>query len=163
MNEDPNQRLIRELREELERLRSSVGGEGGAGGLADPAEIAKMKAAMAETEALMASMSQSWEDKLQESEQHLTEHRKMLEMHGASVQGDQGSLKLQSKLPHLVSIGDKLAVDIAIYTLQEGLTRIGSYVLWQRHPHRSTLALTRSDFGYIFSVVCAHSQVQRRP
>lgn len=84
---------------------------------------------MAETEALMASMSQSWEEKLAASQKHLEEHRKMLDMHGAAVSGDQGALKLQSRLPHLVSIGDEFAVDIAIYTLHEGLTRIGSYVL----------------------------------
>jgi len=126
VNEDPNQRLIRELREELERLRTSVGGAGGAGG-ADPAALAAMQAQMAETEALMATMNQSWEEKLAASERHLEEHRKMLEEHGASVRGDKGGLRLQSSLPHLVSIGDEFHIDIAIYTLQEGYTRIGSY------------------------------------
>eukprot|EP00051_Salpingoeca_urceolata_P023712 m.408038 g.408038 ORF g.408038 m.408038 type:complete len:1477 (+) comp20142_c1_seq2:683-5113(+) len=130
VNEDPNAKVIRELREELERLRASVGpggGGSGGGGGADEAELLATKQKLQETESLIAEMSQSWEEKLRQTESVLAEKQKLLEDHAASVQG-QGdhALQVTSKLPHFVSLSDDpLASDITIYTFREGSTTIG--------------------------------------
>eukprot|EP00040_Diaphanoeca_grandis_P036360 m.231560 g.231560 ORF g.231560 m.231560 type:complete len:1168 (+) comp33603_c2_seq1:217-3720(+) len=123
VNEDPNQRLIRELREELERLRNSVGSEGATG---NSDEAILLRQQLAETQGMIAEMTQSWEEKVKASENVIAQHRKLLSDHGAQVTGDQGALKLKSKLPHFVSISNEFDFDITIYSLHEGLTRVGT-------------------------------------
>eukprot|EP00035_Acanthoeca_spectabilis_P004255 m.101294 g.101294 ORF g.101294 m.101294 type:complete len:1152 (+) comp12506_c0_seq2:67-3522(+) len=123
VNEDPNARMIRELREELERLRAEVGGSSGE--VVDTEELKRMRAQLAETEQLMAMTSKTWEDKLKESQRVMEEHRELLSAHGASVTAATGALKLESKLPHLVTISSGLDFGINIYTLKEGMTRFG--------------------------------------
>mmetsp|Transcript_16675 Transcript_16675/g.49035 ORF Transcript_16675/g.49035 Transcript_16675/m.49035 type:complete len:1171 (+) Transcript_16675:59-3571(+) len=125
VNEDPNAKMIRELREELERLRSQVGGAPGEGA-ADSEELEKIRAQLAETEHLLEANSKSWEDKLKESQRVMDEHKKLLSDHGASVTGSKGALSLESRLPHLVTIASGLDFGIHIYTLKEGMTRFGT-------------------------------------
>jgi hypothetical protein len=123
VNEDPNAKLIRELREELERLRSEVGagGGGGSGGAtSEEAELLKFK--LLETEHLLEEMTMSWEDKLKRSQDVLNEHQKLMDAFGASVSAAGSGLSLKSKLPHFVHMHDS---DITIYPLKEGLIRIG--------------------------------------
>ena len=48
-NQDPNARIIRELREELERLRAEVG-SGGGGGASNDIELLTVKEKLKETE-----------------------------------------------------------------------------------------------------------------
>jgi hypothetical protein len=55
----------------------------------------------------------------------MDEHRELLSEHGASVTGSTGALKLESKLPHLVTISSGLDFGIHIYTLKEGMFRFG--------------------------------------
>lgn len=85
-----------------------------------------MKAKVAETEELMASMTMSWEEKIAQSDKVLTEHKKLLGEHGASLKTDAGGLRLESKLPHLVSVPVGLDFAIRIYSLKEGMSRIGT-------------------------------------
>lgn len=128
VNEDPNARLIRELREELERLRSQVGGVGGMGeGAPSGAEALLLKERLAETEGMLADLNKTWEEKLAESEMLLKEHLKLLESHGASIgQADgQSGLQIEAKLPHFVSLSQELDFRITIYSLKQGETRIG--------------------------------------
>ena len=124
VNEDPNARLIRELREELEALRKAAGSGGGGGGGADTAELEEYKHRLQETEGLLKEMTQTWEEKLKETESLLEQKQKLLDEHHASVtQGssDQG-LKVKSSVPHFIRISD---IDIEILTLKEGLTLCG--------------------------------------
>ena len=125
VNEDPNQRLIRELRDELERLRNSVGG-GGGGGPANAEEAESLRLQLLETEGMIAEMTQSWEDKLAASNAIIAQNKKLLEDAGAQLSGGAGGLSLKSALPHFVSIADEFSYDITIYSLKEGLTRIGT-------------------------------------
>ena len=58
VNEDPNARLIRELREELERLRNEVGSGGGGGASGQSAEEALLlREKLLETEGMIADMT----------------------------------------------------------------------------------------------------------
>lgn len=123
VNEDPNARMIRELREELELLRSQVGGSGSQ---ANAAEVDAMKAQLEETQNLIKSMSMSWEEKLAQSEAVLAAHQTLLNENQAQIKGGEHVLQLQSQMPHLVQLNDGLDVGVTIYTIKEGMTRIGT-------------------------------------
>ena len=61
--------IIRELREEVERLRQlMVGGSGGGGDGISSKELAALKEKLKISEDLMAEMSKSWEQKLLETQ-----------------------------------------------------------------------------------------------
>ena len=124
VNEDPNQKMIRELREELELLRSQVGPGGGSAG-ATSEEALALREKLLETEGMLAEMTMSWEQKLAKSQDILAEHQKLLSDHGAQVSGSGAGLSLQSSLPHFVSISSEFETEITIYTLKEGITRMG--------------------------------------
>ena len=64
VNEDPNAKLIRELREELDLLRAQASGQGGGGTAEDAAALEEMRLKLTETEGLLQEMTQTWEDKL---------------------------------------------------------------------------------------------------
>lgn len=123
VNEDPNAKMIRGLREELDMLRAQVGG--GGGGVVGSAEHDEMQAKLRETEELMKSMNMSWEEKLKESEAVLAANKKLLEDHGARLEGGEHSLSLKSTKPHLVSIPTGYETSINIYSLNAGITRVG--------------------------------------
>lgn len=80
--------VIRELREEVEKLRSMIGGGAvGEGGVpVDRKAIAELKEKLSISESLMAEMTRSWEDKLRETERVHQERQKALENMGISVQ-----------------------------------------------------------------------------
>ena len=73
-SQDPNAKVIRELQEELERLRSEVA-HGGSGG--DTEELQHMRDRLTETESLMKEMELTWEEKLKQTEQILLEKQKV--------------------------------------------------------------------------------------
>lgn len=73
VNEDPNARVIRELQEELERLRSEVGQFS----KSDSEELLTTKAKLQETEALIEELNVSWEEKLKTTEKILEERKKV--------------------------------------------------------------------------------------
>ena len=67
INEDADAKMIRELKEENERLRKELaagGGGGGGGGGADPEELKRMKEEYEANMAQIAAQSQSWEQQL---------------------------------------------------------------------------------------------------
>ena len=124
VNEDPTQKIIRELREELELLRIQAGHGGSAPGAASE-EAATLRELRLETEGMLAEMTMSWEQKLAKSQDILAEHQKLLNEHGAQVSGSGAELSLQSSLPHFVSVSNRFDTEITIYTLREGVTRVG--------------------------------------
>lgn len=109
----------------MERLRSSVGG-GGSGGEHSAEEAEALRQQLAETEGMLSEMTQSWEEKLRQSNEVISQHKKLLADVGADLTGEQGGLRLKSKLPHFVSVSNEYDFDITIYSLKEGLTRIGT-------------------------------------
>ena len=130
VNEDPNARMIRNLRDELERLRSAVGAGGASPSATGPAvdseEYKKMQAELEHTEELMKSMSMSWEDKLKASEAVIAAHTKVLTDRAATLTGELHSLELKTTKPHLVSVQTGLDTAVDIYTLDQEITRIGT-------------------------------------
>lgn len=80
--------VIRELREEVEKLRALIGGGGGTGGTGRTStkEIHELKDRLLISEGLMSEMSKTWEQRLLDTERIHHERQAALENMGISVQ-----------------------------------------------------------------------------
>lgn len=152
VNEDPNAKLIRELKEELETLRARAsGGPGGSGfgeqGEWDPSippekqvvryqtktgEIktvtkAELQEQMEQNEKLMSTLNESWEDKLQKTQQIQQEREKALEELGITIDKGNVGVHTPKNLPHLVNLNeDALMNECLLYQLKVGSTTVGN-------------------------------------
>ena len=156
VNEDANARMIRELREELESLRSKLGSGGTSGGgqpgeqsypegtpleeqivsiTAPDGTIKKVsKAEIAEqlgqAEKLYSDLNQTWEEKLQKTEEIHKEREAALEELGISIEKGFVGLHTPKKMPHLVNLSDDpLLTECLIYNLKPGTTTVGNVVI----------------------------------
>ncbi|XP_076312392.1 kinesin-like protein 98A isoform X1 [Tachypleus tridentatus] len=113
INEDPNVKLIRELRKEIAHLKELLG------------ESVKSSPMMVEriheNEARVKVLTEEWTGKWKETQKILKEQRTLgLRKSGLGV-------VLDSELPHLVGIDDDLlSTGITLYHLQEGKALIGT-------------------------------------
>lgn len=116
INEDPNVKLIRELREEIEMLRAQIAHN------TDPIESEPgMLATLQRKEAQEKVLTEKWTEKWRETQQILHEQKALgLRKSGLGV-------VLDSDMPHLVGIDDNLlSTGVTLYHLKEGETVIGS-------------------------------------
>ncbi|KAG6442002.1 hypothetical protein O3G_MSEX002088 [Manduca sexta] len=116
INEDPNVKLIRELREEIEKLRAQISHN------TDPVENEPgMLATLQRKEAQEKVLTEKWTEKWRETQQILQEQKALgLRKSGLGV-------VLDSDMPHLVGIDDNLlSTGVTLYHLKEGETVIGS-------------------------------------
>uniref|UniRef100_A0A914YZA3 Kinesin-like protein n=1 Tax=Panagrolaimus superbus TaxID=310955 RepID=A0A914YZA3_9BILA len=137
INEDPNAKLIRELKEEVQRLKSLLGDRGvqiDAAG--KPHSGARTLAAEEDTieqlktsEKLMAQLNETWDEKLQKTEYIKKLRVEELREMGLATGTDGTTLGVFSptKLPHLVNLNeDPLMSECLLYYLKEGETRVGN-------------------------------------
>ncbi|XP_030574023.1 stAR-related lipid transfer protein 9 isoform X2 [Archocentrus centrarchus] len=122
VNEDANVRLIRELREEIDRLKSmllsfemqrnpspSLSDERD-GNLSEIVLQNELK-----VEQLTKDWSESWRDK-----------KELLEQYSVDINRDRAGFLINSLQPHLVALDrDVLSTGVVFYHLREGVTRIG--------------------------------------
>ncbi|XP_072220792.1 uncharacterized protein stard9 [Leuresthes tenuis] len=122
INEDANVRLIRELREEIDRLKSmllsfemqrnpspSLSDERD-GNLSEIVLQNELK-----VEQLTKDWSESWRDK-----------KELLEQYGVDINRDRAGFLISSLQPHLVALDrDVLSTGVVFYHLREGVTYIG--------------------------------------
>jgi len=113
INEDANVRLIRELRQEIDRLKCIMSG--------DPEILANMQEQLAKKEAQEQQLTHEWNEKWREAAKILKEHNALgLKRTGIGV-------ALDSDKPHLIGLDeDILSTGITLYQLREGDTVIGS-------------------------------------
>ncbi|KAI0179240.1 kinesin heavy chain [Hypoxylon sp. FL1284] len=156
VNEDANARMIRELKEELAVLRNKLGGggSGGAGGSAVPPEevyaegtplekqivsitqtdgsvkkVSKAEIAeqLSQSEKLLTDLNQTWEEKLQKTEEIHKEREAALEELGISIEKGFVGLHTPKKMPHLVNLSDDpLLAECLVYNLKPGKTTVGN-------------------------------------
>ncbi|KAF7118250.1 hypothetical protein CNMCM5793_007656 [Aspergillus hiratsukae] len=156
VNEDPNARMIRELKEELAQLRAKLGGGAttGAGGGSMPAEeyyppdtplekqmvsiqkadgtITKVSKAeiveqLNQSEKLYKDLNETWEEKLQKTEQIHREREAALEELGISIEKGFIGLSTPKKMPHLVNLSDDpLLAECLVYNIKPGTTTVGN-------------------------------------
>ncbi|XP_076451747.1 kinesin-like protein unc-104 isoform X2 [Babylonia areolata] len=149
VNEDPNTRLIRELKEEVARLKELLISEGidlkdvNVQDLHDQLEkstrsrtssitmeegedaIERLK----ENEKLIAELNESWEEKLRKTEAIRKEREAVLAEMGVALREDGGTIGVFSpkKTPHLVNLNeDPLMSECLLYYLKDGITRVGN-------------------------------------
>lgn len=151
VNEDPNARMIRELKEELAQLRSKLSSGATTGGIAEEqyapdtpldqqivsitqadGTVKKVsKADIAEqlnqSEKLYEDLNQTWEDKLQKTEQIHKEREAALEELGISIEKGFVGLSTPKKMPHLVNLSDDpLLAECLVYNIKPGTTAVGN-------------------------------------
>ncbi|KAI9647903.1 hypothetical protein NHQ30_004292 [Ciborinia camelliae] len=155
VNEDANARMIRELKEELAQLRGKLtGGGGGGGGGVGPADevyaegtplekqmvtivssdgiVKKVSKAeiteqLNQSEKLYSDLNQTWEEKLQKTEEIHKEREAALEELGISIEKGFVGLHTPKKMPHLVNLSDDpLLAECLVYNLKPGITTVGN-------------------------------------
>ncbi|KAL0268806.1 UNVERIFIED_CONTAM: hypothetical protein PYX00_010619 [Menopon gallinae] len=127
VNEDPNARIIRELRQEVEALKEmlkqacSVTSPLGVGAQSRREDLTEK---LSESEKLVKEMSQTWEEKLLKTERLQQERQQALEKMGISVQ-DSGIMVEKNKY-YLVNLNaDPSLNELLVYYLKEK-TLVGS-------------------------------------
>lgn len=109
INEDPNARMIRELKEEVEMLREQ---------LKNAAQQDGLRERLVESEKLIKEMTQTWEEKLRRTEQVHQERQQALEKMGISVQSS--GIKVQTDKYYLVNLNaDPSMNELLVYYLKE--------------------------------------------
>ncbi|XP_006815792.2 kinesin-like protein KIF16B [Saccoglossus kowalevskii] len=118
VNEDPNVKLIRDLRSEISKLRAMLAGD--LASAKSPRREAEMVDRLHENEARVKVLTEEWEHKWRETKKIMKESTLALRREGLGV-------VLDSELPHLIGITteDLLSTGMKLYHLKEGLTTVG--------------------------------------
>ncbi|RXW24238.1 hypothetical protein EST38_g1621 [Candolleomyces aberdarensis] len=145
VNEDPNAKLVRELKEELEMLRARVSGASGEDvfdpkvppqlqkvtyqtkdGRIKTVTKAELQDQMEASEKLMQSLNETWEQKLERTQEVQKEREKALEELGITVEKNLVGVHTPKKMPHIVNLNeDPLMSECLIYQLKLGKTVVG--------------------------------------
>ncbi|XP_058254155.1 kinesin-like protein KIF13B isoform X3 [Hemibagrus wyckioides] len=117
VNEDPNARIIRELREEVEKLRDQLT-------QAESMKAPELKERLEESEKLIQEMTVTWEEKLRKTEEIAQERQKQLESLGISLQSS--GIRVGDDKCFLVNLNaDPALNELLVYYLKEH-TMVGS-------------------------------------
>uniref|UniRef100_A0A671NGP2 plus-end-directed kinesin ATPase n=1 Tax=Sinocyclocheilus anshuiensis TaxID=1608454 RepID=A0A671NGP2_9TELE len=154
INEDPNNRLVRELKEEVARLKDLLYSQG----LGDIIERMSPSPSLSalpsragyisslhdrimfspgseeaierlkETEKIIAELNETWEEKLRRTEAIRMEREALLAEMGVAMREDGGTVGVFSpkKTPHLVNLNeDSLMSECLLYYIKDGITKVG--------------------------------------
>ncbi|XP_075893594.1 kinesin-like protein KIF13B isoform X4 [Nelusetta ayraudi] len=117
VNEDPNARIIRELREEVEKLKDQLTE-------AESMKAPELKDRLEESEKLIQEMTVTWEEKLRKTEAIALARQKQLESLGISLQSS--GIRVVNDKCFLVNLNaDPALNELLVYYLKEH-TRVGS-------------------------------------
>ncbi|KAG5265366.1 hypothetical protein AALO_G00241610 [Alosa alosa] len=117
VNEDPNARIIRELREEVEKLRVQLT-------QAESLKAPELKDRLEESEKLIKEMTVTWEEKLRKTEEIAQERQRQLESLGISLQSS--GIRVGEDKCFLVNLNaDPALNELLVYYLKEH-TKVGS-------------------------------------
>lgn len=146
VNEDPNAKMIRELREELEMLRSRASSSSNEtvfdptippekqmvtyqtkdGELRTVSKL-ELQDALDTNQRLMASLNETWEERLRRTAQVQVEREKALAELGISIDKTSVGIHAPQRFPHLVNLSeDPLMAECLVYQLSTSRTTIGS-------------------------------------
>ncbi|XP_036405326.1 kinesin-like protein KIF13B isoform X2 [Megalops cyprinoides] len=111
VNEDPNARIIRELREEVEKLRDQLTE-------AESMKAPELKERLEESEKLIQEMTVTWEEKLRKTEEIAQGRQKQLESLGISLQSS--GIRVGEDKCFLVNLNaDPALNELLVYYLKE--------------------------------------------
>ncbi|KAJ1173511.1 hypothetical protein NDU88_005343 [Pleurodeles waltl] len=142
VNEDMNAKLIRELKAEIEKLKSSQ--------LNTPninpdeyrhckQEIASLRVKLNQQMLEMADMQRAWKEKLEHAEKRKLEETKELQKAGITF-------KMDNRLPNLVNLNeDPQLSEMLLYMIKEGQTTVGKYNPCSNHEIQLSGVLIADD------------------
>ncbi|PKU34991.1 hypothetical protein llap_14705 [Limosa lapponica baueri] len=108
VNEDPNARVIRELREEVEKLKEQL----------SQAEAPELKEKLEESEKLIKELTVTWEEKLRKTEEIAQERQRQLESMGISLESS--GIKVGDDKCYLVNLNaDPALNELLVYYLKD--------------------------------------------
>ncbi|XP_075682711.1 kinesin-like protein KIF13A isoform X2 [Rhinoderma darwinii] len=117
VNEDPNARVIRELREEVEKLKEQLS-------QAESMKAPELKEKLEESEKLIRELTITWEEKLRKTEAIAQERQKQLESMGISLQSS--GIKVGDDKCYLVNLNaDPALNELLVYYLKDH-NRVGA-------------------------------------
>ncbi|XP_029155679.1 kinesin-like protein KIF13A isoform X3 [Nylanderia fulva] len=117
VNEDPNARIIRELRQEVETLKEMLLHATAQGSIVGQ-QRTDITEKLSESEKLMKEMSQTWEEKLVKTERLQHERQQALEKMGISVQAS--GIQVEKNKYYLVNLNDDPSLnELLVYYLKE--------------------------------------------
>ncbi|KAF9092972.1 kinesin-like protein Klp8 [Mortierella sp. AD031] len=144
VNEDPNAKLIRELKEELLDLRSKLNvydpSQAGSDLKAPHSAVTivdlngntrtltkeQLQDEVQASEKIMAELNETWEEKLRKTQEIQQEREKTLEELGISVDKGHVGVHTPKRMPHLVNLcEDPLMSECLVYHLKPGKTLVG--------------------------------------
>ncbi|OQR71052.1 kinesin protein-like, partial [Tropilaelaps mercedesae] len=143
VNEDANAKMIRELKEEIAKLKGLLVAEGiriddmnnvVTQGSPQPRRRLLSGATedkieqLQESEKLIAELNETWEEKLRKTEDIKKQREAVLAEMGVALKDDGDTLGVFSpkKTPHLVNLNeDPLMSECLLYYIKDGLTRVG--------------------------------------
>ncbi|XP_054726515.1 kinesin-like protein Klp98A [Anastrepha obliqua] len=115
INEDSNVKLIRELREEITKLKSMLHGD-----IITMQPSLKVLEDLQKKEAQEKVLTEEWTEKWKEAQSILQEQKSLgLRKSGLGV-------VLDSEMPHLIGIHNDVTTGVTLYSLKEGETLIGT-------------------------------------
>eukprot|EP00112_Aurelia_sp_Birch-Aquarium-sp1_P000611 Seg1058.2 transcript_id=Seg1058.2/GoldUCD/mRNA.D3Y31 product="Kinesin-like protein KIF16B" protein_id=Seg1058.2/GoldUCD/D3Y31 len=121
VNEDANVKLIRELRDEIEKLRQmlSTTNQDKRGAVLNVVEETKVAERISENQAKVEKLTRDWNNKWKETQKIMEERALAFRREGFGV-------KMESELPHLVCVDDDiLSTGVTLYHLRDGRTHVG--------------------------------------
>ncbi|XP_030640811.1 LOW QUALITY PROTEIN: kinesin-like protein KIF14 [Chanos chanos] len=149
VNEDTNAKLIRELKAEVEKLRSAQMSSQGI----EPEkmrlfqqEIAALKMQLTQQEREMAEVHRAWKEKLEQAERRKLEETKELQRAGVTF-------KVDNRLPNLVNLNeDPQLSEMLLYMIREGQTKVGKRKSESAHDIQLSGALIADEHCVISNV-----------
>jgi kinesin family protein 1 len=113
VNEDPNSRLVRQLKEELSDLKKSLGEN----------SDESLKEQLRLSEKLLSEVNETWEERLNRTKEIQKQREEALEELGISIDDSMIGLRTPRKVPHLVNLSeDPLLAECLVYNLRNGET-----------------------------------------
>lgn len=150
VNEDPNEKLIRELREEIERLRKGV--SAGSVPAQSSEEIDKMREEVEAQKMMMEKMRKDWELKLKSAEQDGAARRDELVQQGLRV-----GAQSEPEGPHFLNINEDPALSGAVcYVLSNGSNRVGKVT--PGSSGAAEVAIKLSGVSIVENHACVHRE-----
>ncbi|KAH8149583.1 uncharacterized protein LAJ45_06212 [Morchella importuna] len=149
VNEDPNAKMIRELKEELQQLRSKLSGGGSLpeeeryapdtplekqmvtittpDGVVKKVSKAEIAEQLTASEKLLGDLNQTWEQRMEKTQLVHKEREAALEELGISIEKGFVGLSTPKRIPHLVNLSDDpLLAECLVYNIKAGTTTVGN-------------------------------------
>ncbi|KAI1724019.1 kinesin motor domain-containing protein [Ditylenchus destructor] len=141
INEDPNAKIIRELREEVETLRMQINQNQERQNEAD-----ELRERLAESERLVEMMNKSWEERLRETDQLNKEHQKDLAQIGICVA--ESGIKMEKDKFYLVNLNADPALNelLVYYINQRAVIGCGESSNFDHSRSSSSQEIYKVDF-----------------